>query len=85
MGGTSERGHGGTGSAAGPSVLTYRVEGGAGVYLLVDLETRDIRGTLVDLGGGWWRCRTSRGDKREVFVPADVEEPWRDAAERVSG
>ncbi|WP_131735871.1 hypothetical protein [Actinomadura roseirufa] len=60
------------------------VEGGAGVYLLVDPRTRDIRGTLVDLGGGWWRCRTPRGDAREVFVPPWVDEPWRNAAERVA-
>ncbi|WP_131736950.1 hypothetical protein [Actinomadura roseirufa] len=61
------------------------VEGGDGLYFLVDPTTRDIRGTLVDLGGGWWRCRTPRGQKRELFVPAHVAEPWRDAAERMGG
>ncbi|WP_131739370.1 hypothetical protein [Actinomadura roseirufa] len=43
-----------------------------------------ICGTLVDLGGGWWRCRSPRGDAREVFVPSWVDEPWRDVAERVA-
>ncbi|WP_131739476.1 hypothetical protein [Actinomadura roseirufa] len=64
---------------------TYDVEGGAGFYFLVDPRTRDIRGTLVDLGDGWWRCRTPRGDTREVFVPSNVTEPWKNAAERVGG
>ncbi|WP_131739374.1 hypothetical protein [Actinomadura roseirufa] len=60
------------------------VEDVGGVYFLVDPQTRDIRGTLVDLGGGWWRCRTPRGDAREVFVPPWVDEPWRDVAERTA-
>ncbi|WP_278045263.1 hypothetical protein [Actinomadura roseirufa] len=39
---------------------------------------------LFDLGGGWWRCRTPRGEAREVFVPPWVDESWRNAAERVA-
>ncbi|WP_131738364.1 hypothetical protein [Actinomadura roseirufa] len=83
-----ERGRGGTGKAAEPSasaspVRRLDVEDFGGVFFLVEPLTRDIRGTLVDLGGGWWRCRTPRGDAREVFVPPWVDEPWRNAAERV--
>ncbi|WP_131738636.1 hypothetical protein [Actinomadura roseirufa] len=73
-----ERGRGGTVKAAEPlasasSAGRLDVEGGDGVYLLLDPQTRHIRGTLVDLG-----------DTREVFVAAGTAEPWRNAAERVA-
>ncbi|WP_131735971.1 hypothetical protein [Actinomadura roseirufa] len=60
------------------------IEGGAGVYLLLDPETRDIRGTLLDQGGGWWKCRTPRGNTRQVFIAPDVADPWLNAAERMA-
>ncbi|WP_131736381.1 hypothetical protein [Actinomadura roseirufa] len=83
-----ELARGGTGKAAEPprpshpGASTSKAAGG--VYFLVAPQTRDMLGMLVDLGGGWWRCRTPRGDAREVFVPPWVDEPWRNTAERVA-
>ncbi len=63
----------------------FDVEGGDGVYFLVDPESGDIRGTMLDQGGGWWKCRTPAGDQREVFVESSVPDPWLHVARRVGG
>ncbi|WP_131742510.1 hypothetical protein [Actinomadura roseirufa] len=61
-----------------------KVQEESGLYFLVHPRTRDICGTMLDQGDGWWRCRTPRGKLREIYVPAGVDEPWRYVAERVS-
>lgn len=62
----------------------YLIKGRDGVYFMFDPATDDLVGTLVDQRDGWWRCRAPDGRVREVFVEPDVDEPWRDVAERIT-
>ena len=57
---------------------------GGGVYFLTTGTGEDIVGTLLDDGGGWWKCRAPNGLVRTVYVPRGTPDPVLHAARATS-
>lgn len=85
-GGDHSAGHGQTSRPDGArGRRTLNVVGHGGIYFLVDPDTDYTRGTMLDEGGGWWRCVTPSGRVRRIYVPDETPDPPLAAAERIGG